>query len=85
MRHYSADDFLENAPLCSYKMEVEQKISLLYDLHILKRSKKINDCREEDVRKILLTCTSSTQLNNVLHGIFIGNYTLDDLLRKNEL
>lgn len=80
MRHYSVDDFLNSASSTPYKVEVEKKISLLYDFYILKRTRKCSDSREEDVRRVFLTYKTSIRLDNAVHGIFTGDYTLDSLL-----
>ena len=47
MKHYSVDDFLCNIS-CPYKIEVEKKINLLYDLRILRRVKRRIDSREKE-------------------------------------
>lgn len=60
---------------------VEEKISLLYDFCILRRGKhKAKDSREQNVREMLLTCGNEARMEIALHGIHIGDYTLNKLL-----
>lgn len=79
MKHYSVDDFLCNIS-CPYKIEVEKKINLLYDLRILRKVKRRIDSRENDVYRMFMSYESKIKLDNVVRGIIIGNYTLDELL-----
>lgn len=61
---------------------VEEKINLLYDFRILRRGKyKSRDSREQTVRRMLLACGNENRMETALHGIHIGDYTLNELLR----
>ena len=62
-----------------YDQEVYEKIRCLYQLHELSGKP---DHRENAVRKMLLACESSVMMDNAIHGIFIGDYTLDDILKR---
>ena len=62
-----------------YDQEVHEKIRCLYQLYELKGRP---DSRENAVRKMLLACESSILMDNAIHGIFVGDYTLDDILKR---
>ena len=87
MAEYRIDEFLgleeTFAPL-TLADEVDKKINLLYDLCILRRRKSKGgvDDLEEATRKLLLSCTSLISIDNTVHGIIVGKYTLDQLLKS---
>lgn len=86
MAKYTVDEFLgyasQMAPI-RLSNEVDKKISLLYDLCILNRRVPDNgrDPREKVTRKMLLDCPSLVSIDNSIHGVIVGKYTLDDLLK----
>lgn len=87
MAKYKVDEFLgieeEFVPIVLAD-EVDKKVDLLYDLCILRRTKAKGgvDDREEAVRKVLLDCTSLISIDNTVHGVIVGKYTLDQLLKS---
>ena len=86
MAEYRIDEFLGleevYVPL-TLADEVDKKVNLLYDLCILRRPKRDSvDTREEATRKMLLACPSLISIDNTVHGIIVGKYTLDQLLKS---
>ena len=87
MAKYKVDEFLgieeEFVPIVLAD-EVDKKVDLLYDLCILRRTKAKGgvDDREDAVRKMLLDCTSLISIDNTVHGVIVGKYTLDQLLKS---
>ena len=60
---------------------IDEKIDLLYDFRILRRGKhKERDCREENVREMLLACGNENRIDSAIRGIHTGAYTLNELL-----
>lgn len=84
MAEYRIDEFLglEEAfvPL-TLENEVDKKISLLYDLCILQR-KSDSVKMAEATRKMLLDCPSLISIDNAVHGVITGKYTLEQLLKS---
>ena len=85
MSKYCVEDFLGKSEPTTFKKEVAKKIDLLYDFCILKRSQKARDKREKEVKKILLQYNNETRMNNVVHDLLTGKYTIDRLIAKNML
>jgi hypothetical protein len=87
MAKYTIDEFLgieeEFVPIVLTD-EVDKKIDLLYDLCILRRRKRNGgvDEREELMREILLACPNTISIDNAVHGVIVGKYTLDQLLKS---
>ena len=87
MAEYRIDEFLgleeEFIPV-TLADEVDKKVSLLYDLCILQRRKRNSDAdaREEAIRQMLLNCPSLISIDNAVHGVIVGKYTLDQLLKS---
>lgn len=87
MAKYKVDEFLdieeEFVPIVLAD-EVDKKVDLLYDLCILRRTKAKGgvDDREEATRKLLLECPTLISIDNTVHGVIVGKYTLDQLLKS---
>ena len=62
-----------------HTQEVHEKIHCLYQLYMLKGRP---DKRESAVRKMLLACGGSISIDNAIHGVIVGNYTLNDILKS---
>lgn len=81
MRSYQCDDFIcpksEPTPVV-----IDKKISLLYDLCILRALPKQRDTRETALREVLSQYCTETQLDNALHDIICGNKTLNTFLAQ---
>ena len=82
MAQYLVEEFLGKSEPTTLKKEVDKKIHLLYEFCILAHDKKARDKREKELRKILLDCNNETRMNNVVHDLLMGNYTVNDLLRR---
>lgn len=93
--NYDADEFLGFAETRTFEEQVDKKISMLYEMYILRRVKVqsapkrkprfMPDAREELVRKLLLSCQSEITMDNIVRGVIMGDYTLDTLLKRNGL
>jgi hypothetical protein len=60
---------------------VDEKIWLLYDFCILKRSRQHrHDSREGMVRQLLNGCCTEAQIDRIMHSIIMGTYDLNDIL-----
>ncbi len=79
---YLVDEFIGNAEPCTLEDQVDKKVSCLYDMCKLYRRGKNPDEREKVVREMLKSCTSETQINNAVHDVVVGKYTLNDLLKR---
>jgi hypothetical protein len=89
MPEYNIDEFLdmgENVAPTTYGDEVEKKVSLLYDFAMLgtMRGSKIirSDKREAAVRKLLNSYKSTVIMDNAIHGVLVGDYTIDEMLQR---
>ena len=86
MAEYRADEFLgleEAFVPFTLANEVDKKVSLLYDLHILlQNSRGEIDTREAATRQMLLDCKSLISVDNAVHGVIVGKYTLNDILKR---
>lgn len=86
MLEYNADEFLgfNEDKNEEFSEEVNKKVSFLYDSYMLTRRyhKTQPDEREEAVRKMLSDYNSSILMDNAIRGILVGDYTLNDLLKR---
>ena len=81
-RHYQADEFLYNTTSDPMNVVVDKKVSLLYELCILCKSRKDRDARETALREILSKYTTEDALNNALHDIVRGNKSINTFLAQ---
>ena len=81
-KNYQADEFIINAAPDPIEVCIDKKVSLLYDLCILKQTKVFRDSREEAVRKVLSQYTTEDALNNALHDIVRGDKPLNTFLAQ---
>ena len=79
---YLVDEFIGKSESCTLEDQVDKKVSLLYDLCKLYRRGKKPDDREKALRELLTSCKSETQIDNTVHDILVGDYTLNDLLKR---
>jgi hypothetical protein len=86
MPEYKVDEFLdmgESIAPTTYGDEVEKKVSLLYDFCVLHKGKyKKPDEREEAVRKLLHSYGSTVVMDNAIHGVLVGDCTIDEMLQR---
>ena len=87
MPEYNIDEFIGvNAEPTTYADEVAKKVSLLYDFAMLGtlRGKKIvrYDEREEAVRELFNSYGSVITMDNAVHGVLVGDYTIDEMLKR---
>ncbi len=82
MREYLADEFIDGSCECTFEEQIDKKVSLLYDMCILLKRRKGVDNREEAVRKLLSSYQTEQQVDNAVHSVVVGNYTLNDLLKR---
>lgn len=83
MKQYEVSEFIQNSTELSIIDAVDKKVSLLYDFCILRKPRGVScDKREKYVRKWLSTYTSEHHMTNALHGILVGNTTLDNVLTQ---
>ena len=81
-KHYQGDDFLPDSLPDPMDVAVDKKVSLLYQLCILCKSKKDPDAREVAVRKVLSQCTSERALTITLHDVVAGNKSINTFLAQ---
>lgn len=83
---YIADDFMgtQTEPT-NIAIEVEKKVSLLYDLCVLRKRGFKADEREEAVRKLLLSYETPLRMDNAIHDVVVGNCTMNELLKRKEV
>lgn len=60
------------------KTIITEKLSLLHELRIL----KYKDPREDALRQILSKRKTKIAIENVLHDVFNGKKTLDELIKQ---
>lgn len=82
MTEYLVDEFIDGDYECTFEEQVDKKVSLLYDMCILLKRRKGVDDREGAVRKLLSAYQSERQVDNAIHDIIVGNYTLNELLKR---
>ena len=79
-KFYKAWDFIFNIKTygIKYTCEVYDKIHCLRELGVLKKG----DPRKIPTRKMLLEMRSHTLMDNAIRGILVGDYTLNELLKR---
>lgn len=82
MAEYLVEEFLDGTVECTLEDQVDKKVSLLYDLCVLYKRRNCADNREEAVRQLLSSYETERQIDNAVHDIIVGNYTLNDLLKR---
>ena len=71
------DEYLGyNTTAKTIEKNAAQKVSILYQLGILKS----NDRRTDTLLALLNKCTSEHQMTRMLHDVIVGNKDLDTLL-----
>lgn len=85
MRHDKIDDYVD--PITEpAEVVVDKKISLLYDLCILRTRKKDKciekDARESALREVLSHYCSETEINNAIHDVIFGNKSINQFLAQ---
>ena len=80
MRHYQTDEFLYDTLPNPVDIAIDKKVSLLYDLCILCKTKTNRDAREAALREVLSHYNSERALTNALHDVVLGNKTIDTFL-----
>lgn len=82
MHHYQTDEFLYDTLPDPMEIAVDKKVSLLYDLCILCKTKATPDSREAALREVLSQYGSERALTTALHDIVNGNKTIDTFLAQ---
>lgn len=86
MHQYQTEDFLYEALPDPIDIAIDKKVNLLYDLCILRKTKKdrkmLADEREAALREVLSEYTNEKQLDNALHNVVLGNKSLDTFLAQ---
>ena len=83
MKSYDISEFILHSSENTIADAVDKKVSLLYDFCILRKPRGYgHDKREKYVRQWLSTYTSEHHMTNALHGILVGNTTLDNVLTQ---
>ena len=85
-RHYQVNEFIQDDRLPDpINIAIEKKVSLLYELHVLKKIGASLDAREAKLREALSQYKSERALNIALHDVVFGNIPLDTFLRRKGL
>lgn len=82
---YQVNEFLgleDKAVPTTVSGETEKKINLLYDLLILRYNGDAKDDLEDATRNFFKSCSSVISMDNAVHGLIMGNYTLNELLKR---
>ena len=84
MTEYNVDEFIGLEGNATFAEEVDKKVSFLYDACMLCKRKHNTqpDEREEAVRQMLSQYNSGILMDNAIRGILVGDYTLNDLLKR---
>jgi hypothetical protein len=83
MLEYCAEDFMGVQEPAPFEVEVEKKISLLYDLCVLHtKNHQRDDDREGAVRRLLLSYGTPLHMDNGVHDVIVGNCTLNEMLKR---
>lgn len=61
---------------------IGEQMNVLYGMKILSRCRKNNDHIEALVYKMLESCTSEVQMENALHGVKVGDETIEEMLAR---
>ena len=85
MRHYQADEFIYETISDPVSVAVDKKVSLLYDLCILCKTKTSPDSRETALREVLSHYNSERALTTALHDVVLGNKSIDTFLAQKGL
>lgn len=81
-KYYQADEFIYDTMPDPMDVAVDKKVSLLYDLCILCKSKRDPDTREAELRKILSQYNSEWALTSALRDVVLGNKPLNTFLAQ---
>ena len=81
-KSYLVDEFIDDTCECPLEEQIDKKVSLLYDMCILFKRRKDTRERERAVRKMLASYETERQMDNAVHDVIVGNYTLNDLLKR---
>jgi hypothetical protein len=81
-KEYLVEEFLDDNCECTLEEQVDKKVSLLYDMCILMKTRKTKDEREQAVRQMLASYESETKLDNAVHDVIMRKYTINDLLKR---
>ena len=81
-KHYQGDDFLYDKLPDPMDVAIDKKVSLLYDLCVLCKSKTNPDAREEALREILSQYTTERALTVALHDVVLGKTPINTFLAQ---
>lgn len=81
-KYYQGDEFIYETMPDPMNVAIDKKVSLLYDLCILCKSKKDRDAREAAVREVLSQYTSERALTTALHDVVLCNKSIDTFLAQ---
>lgn len=82
-RHYQVNEFIHDDRLPNpVNIAIEKKVSLLYELHVLKKVGSNLDAREAALRKALSQYDSERALTTALHDVVFGNMSLNTFLKR---
>lgn len=66
----------------SLETAIAEQMSVLCGMKLLNRNRKNHDRIEALVYKMLQSCTSEVQMENALHGVKVGNETIEEMLAR---
>ena len=85
-RHYQANEFIyDGVTPDPIDVAIDKKISMLYEMCILHKTKNSSDIREGMLRKVLSECNSERALTVAMHDVVFGNISLDTFLQRKGL
>lgn len=84
-KEYLVDEFIDGTCESTLDEQIDKKVSLLYEMRILLKRTKGADDREEAVRKLLASYQTERQIDNAVHDVIVGNYTLNQMLKRKGL
>jgi hypothetical protein len=79
---YLVDEFIGTTEQFTFEDQVDKKVSLLYDLCKLQMRGRKSDDREDAVKHLLASYQSEVLMDNAIHDVVVGKYTLNDLLKR---
>ena len=82
MAEYLVDEFIDGTYECTLEEQIDKKVSLLYDMCLLTKRRKDADNLEKEVRQLLSSYTNERQMDNAIHDIVVGKYTINDILKR---
>ena len=82
MPEYLVEEFTSKSEPCPLNEQIDKKVSLLYDLCILRRKGMNEDEREQAIRELFASYGSEIAMDNVVRSLIMGNYTLNDFLKR---